>query len=66
MYISDDPQRVLTYQVNFPIYLEDISIETKLFEYFGFEIPVFVQNVILQVGFCQYILYRCIFSITEM
>ncbi|XP_054713520.1 dynein axonemal heavy chain 10-like [Uloborus diversus] len=39
---------ILNYKVNFLTYLEDVSIEAKILEHMGYEVPIFVRNITLQ------------------
>ncbi|GFT72631.1 dynein-1-alpha heavy chain, flagellar inner arm I1 complex [Nephila pilipes] len=41
-------EEAMMYKVNFPLYLEEVSIEARIFEELGYEIPLFVKNVVLQ------------------
>ncbi|CAL1298989.1 unnamed protein product [Larinioides sclopetarius] len=41
-------EEALLYKVNFPTQLEEVSVEAKLLEALGYEIPSFVKNIILQ------------------
>ncbi|XP_071035501.1 dynein axonemal heavy chain 10 isoform X2 [Parasteatoda tepidariorum] len=41
-------EEVLLYQINFPLYFEELSVEAKFLENYGYDIPNFIRNVILQ------------------
>ncbi|GBN68700.1 Dynein heavy chain 10, axonemal [Araneus ventricosus] len=41
-------EEALLYKVSFPTHLEEVSVEAKLLEALGYEIPSFVKNIILQ------------------